>query len=471
MRSHILVTIAVVTLVIAVGCSGGGGSSSFNGRTSTTPLATGSVVQVSLGDDAGDRVASLSVTVNAVQLTSDAGATVSLISNPTTLEVSSLAGTTSPLGTVTVPAGTYNKLTITLGGATITVVDPATGTTVQKTFNAPANPFSITLNPVFVSDGSARVINIDFDLHRSVSIDAATGAITFNPLFLVSHTRMQGPLSGGHPDPFTGGVERTVGTVTAVSGSTFTISTAIGLRSLTFTTNSSTVFKGVGGVSSLLTGMLVVVGGQSQSDGTLLAVGVAVVDALRVGPGALGIVAKTSGSPVTQFTLLTQGLAAMTPLMGVSTVPQAGLTINVSSTTNFEPDSDDVDVNGFTFDASSLSPAQTVAIGARSPLSMFSGGTASGLPIIGTLDASQVRLIQQPLSGTVSNVSSTGFTLTVPSESVFAVLANTTTVAVTTRSSTVLKDGFTLTNGQKVVVRGLLFNNNGYKMVATRIGQ
>src|SRR5512133_1631418 len=131
MRSHILLTIAVVTLVIAVACSGGGGSNSFNGRTSTTPSATGSVVQVSLGDDAGDRVASLSVTVNAVQMTSDTGATVSLISSPTTLEVSSLAGTTSPLGTVTVPAGTYNKLNITLGGATITVVDPATGTTVQ----------------------------------------------------------------------------------------------------------------------------------------------------------------------------------------------------------------------------------------------------------------------------------------------------------------------------------------------------
>src|ERR1051326_1665130 len=229
MRSHLLLTIAVTTLAFAVACSGGGSSSSFTGRTNTTPPATGSVVQVSLGDDAGDRVASLSVTVNAVQLTSDAGTTVSLISSPTTLEISSLAGTTTPLGTVTVPAGTYNKLTITLGGATITVVDPATGTTVQKTFNAPANPFSIMLNPVFVSDGSARVINIDLNLHSSVAIDA-TGNVTFNPLFLVSHARMQGPPPGMPPNPFTGGVERAIGKVGNVFPTTFELITAIGQK-------------------------------------------------------------------------------------------------------------------------------------------------------------------------------------------------------------------------------------------------
>ena len=467
MRSHLLLTIAVTTLAFAVACSGGGSSSSFTGRTNTTPPATGSVVQVSLGDDAGDRVASLSVTVNAVQLTSDAGTTVSLISSPTTLEISSLAGTTTPLGTVTVPAGTYNKLTITLGGATITVVDPATGTTVQKTFNAPANPFSITLNPVFVSDGSARVINIDLNLHSSVAIDA-TGNVTFNPLFLVSHARMQGPPPGMPPNPFTGGVERAIGKVGNVFPTTFELITAIGQKTLTFTVNSATVFNGVGSLQGLQGGMLVLVNGQAQSDGTLLASKVTVIDGFQSGIGAVGIVSSTTGTPVTQFKMLAHGITLNTAFTGLSAVPQAVLTVSVTSGTNFQPDTDDVDTGGLglSFNASTLSPAQTVAVYTSGALTI-----APGSPVTGSLTASQVRLLQQPLVGSISNLATDSFTLTVPSESVFAVLAKTTTVTVYRTPATQLSDNLALANGQRVFVRGLVFNNNGYQMVATRIGQ
>lgn len=469
MRSRLLFAVLLIGLAGMVGCAGGNNTSG-NNFVVNPPAATASVVQVTMGDDPGDRVASLSITINAATLTSTTGATVSLLAAPATVEISSLAGTTTPLGTVTVPAGTYNKATLTLGSATITVVDPGTGNSVQRTFNAPPNPFTINLNPVFVSDGTALVINLDMDLHASVAIDSS-GNITFNPLFIASHGKMSGPPTGIGPNPFTGGIERTVGTVSAVTTSGFTITTAMGLRSLTFTTNSSTVFKGVGGLSSLLTGMIVVVGGQTQSDGSLLAVGVALVDAMRVGPGAVGVVTKTTGTPVTQFTLLTQGLATMTtPLMGLGTAPQIALTVNVGAGTNFEPDADDIDVSGFTFDANSLSPAQAVAVGARSPLSVFNTGMST-LPVAGTLDAAQIRLLQQPLTGTISNLGTDKFTLTVASDSVFATLAKTTTVTVLKQTKTQVKDGLTLANGQKVVVRGLLFNNSGYQMVATRIGQ
>jgi len=465
MRSLLLVILALMAILVAAGCGAG--------NTVTTkvlnPTVSASVVQVTMGDDPGDRVASLSIAINTITLTSSTGANVSLLNAPAMVEISSLAGTTTPLGPVTVPSGTYTKATIALGGATITVVDPNTGAAVQKSFNAPANPFTINLNPAFVSDGSALVINLDMDLHASVAIDAS-GNITFNPLFIASHGRMTGPPTGIGPNPFTGGVERTLGTVTGVSGSSFTITTAIGLRSLTFNTTSSTVLKGVGSVSALLPGTLVIVGGQTQPDGTLLAVGVAVVDTLRVGPGALGIVSTTTGAPVTQFTVLTHGLATMaTPFLGLGMAPQISLTVNVNTGTAFEPDADDIDVSGFTFDATSLSPAQWVAVGARSPLAISSGSTGS-MPAAGTLDASQVRLLQQPLTGTISNLTANTFTLTVPSDSVFATLAKTTTVKVLKHGKTQVKDGVTLAAGQKVVVRGLLFNNSGYQMVATRIG-
>ena len=229
--------------------------------------ATASVVQVTMGDDPGDRVASLSLIINSVTLTSDKGTTVTLISSPTTLEISSLAGTTTPIGTVTVPAGTYTKATIALGGATITIVDPNSNTTVQKTFPAPANPFTITLNPAFVSTGTSWVINLDLDLHQSVAFDSA-GNILFNPIFLATHGAMGGKGTGIGPNPFTGGVEKTFGVVSAVNAPKFTITTVVGQRSLTFNTDSSTIFKNVSGISGLQKGMLVMVAGQAQSDGS-----------------------------------------------------------------------------------------------------------------------------------------------------------------------------------------------------------
>lgn len=470
MRSRLLFVLTVVALAATLACSGGGSGSSTI-KTNTTPTATASVVQVTMGDDPGDRVAALSITINSATLTSTTGSTVTLTSAPTTVEISSLAGTTTPLGTVTVPAGTYNKATITLGSATITVVDPTTGNTMQRTFNAPANPFTINLNPVFVSDGSALVINLDMDLHASVAIDS-NGNITFNPLFIASHGRMMGPAAGGPPNPFTGGVERSLGTVTAVSGSSFTITTAIGQRSLTFTTNSSTVFKNVSGVAGLQTGMLVMVGGQTQADGTLLAVGVALVNGLRNATGIIGIVAKTTGTPLAQFQVLAHGVSAasMVPGTAIST-PSFAATINVTNATVFRADSDDVDMSGlsFTFDATNLSPAQMVEVDTTGvPIAVTAviggiGGIAFG--------ADQVRLEQQPLTGTISNLTANTFTLTVASDSAFATLAKTATVTVYKQPGTQLKDGLTLANGQKVIVRGLLFNNGGYKMVASRIGQ
>ena len=469
MRSRWLFIVLIVGLVVMVGCAGGNNSLG-NNFVSNPPAATASVVQVTMGDDPGDRVASLSLTINAATLTSTTGTTVSLLGAPATVEISSLAGTTTPLGTVTVPAGTYNKATITLGSATITIVDPSTGNSAQRTFNAPANPFTINLNPVFVSDGTASVINLDMDLHASVAIDS-NGNITFNPLFIASHGKMTGPPTGIGPNPFTGGIERTLGTVTGVSGSSFTITTAVGQRTLTFTTNGSTVFKGISGTGSLLTGMLVMVGGQTQSDGSLLALGVALVDGLRNATGVIGIVAKTVGAPVTQFQVYGHGVTSSVMPPMASTTPGFGVTVNVTSSTHFQADTDDVDMTGlsFTFDATNLSPAQMVEVDTTSPpvgITAVIGGLG-GISI----GATQVQLVQQPVAGTISNLASDRFTLTVASDSVFATLAKTTTVTVFKQPKTQLKDGLTLANGQKVIVRGLLFNNSGYQLVATRIGQ
>lgn len=466
MRAKLSYFFILSTIAVWISCSGGQGSINTNTGTFTTAPTKPSVVQVTIGDDPSDRVASLSLTINAVTLVNDTGTQVPLLSAPVTVEITSLAGTTSPLGSTSVPAGTYTKAAITLGGATITAVDPTTGTTVQKTFPAPASAFTLTLNPAFVSDGTALVMNVNLDLHKSIAIDGTTGALTFNPFLLVAHGKLQGPVAGAPLNPFTGGIEHVFGKVTNINGSAFTVLTAIGQRSLTFNTNSSTEFRNVSGVSGLQTGMLVMVNGQTQSDGSLLALGVNLVNGLTNAVGVTGVVAKTVGSPVTQFQMYGFGMSGV--MMG--SAPGFGSLVSVTNTTVFRADIENVDMTGLTltFDASSLSPGQMVEVDTTSPPVGITGviGGLSGISI----GASQVQLVQQPLAGTISNLNGNIFTLTLPVDGAFATLTETTTVTVYKQGGTAMDGTTALANGQKVVVRGLLFNNSGYQMVATRIG-
>lgn len=454
----------------------GSGNSAKVVPPTTNPPAAASTVQVSIGDGPGDRVAAFNVTINTITLTPASGTPVNILSAPVSVEMTQLAGTTTPLATLTIPAGTYGQVTIALGGASISFLD-ATGNLVQKTLPAPP-PVTITLNPAFVSDGSALALNLDLNLGASIQFNDAAGTVTFNPRFLASHGRLAGPPAGAPPNPFAGGVEHMLGRVSSVSGTSFVIAGPM-QRTLTFTTNSSTVFVNAGGISGLSAGMLVMVNAQAQSDGTLLALRVMAVNPLTNSSGAVGLVAKTTGNPVTQFQMVGRGLIAP---MGSSTtfssiLQPMGMIVNVTSSTAFRYNTDGVDLTGIAlppFNAFSLFPGQFVEADTAGGVTLTSTGpTMMGmLPIGGTWDATQVELEQQPVIGTVASYNGSGvFLLTVPQPSLFATLTNTGAVTVYKQPGTILTDNLTLSTGQNVVVRGLLYNESGvWKLVATRIG-
>ena len=104
---------------------------------------------------------------------------------------------------------------------------------------------------------------------------------------------------------------------------------------------------------------------------------------------------------------------------------------------------------------------------------MMSGGGMGGMMGGGTVSASEIDLEEQGLNGTVSGYSGsapTTFTLTLPSDSAFATLTGSTTVTVFQQLGTELWGMTTITNGNTVHVRGLLFFDGGaYKLVASRI--
>ncbi len=475
----LFVALAVSMLLLWVGCGSSNNSSTPVQR--TTPSTTPSTVQLTIGDGPGDRVAAFNLTINGISLTPASGGPVSVLSAPVTVEMTQLAGTTTPLATLSVPAGTYNQVTVTLGGASISFLDAA-GNLVQKTLPAPP-PVTITLNPAFVSDGTPRALNVDLNLDASVQFNDAAGTVTFNPRFLASHGPLSGPPAGAPPNPFAGGVEHMLGRVSNVSGNSFTITGPM-QRTQIFTANSSTIFVfppaiTTGGLSSLSLGMLVMVDAQTQSDGTVLALRVIAVNPLSNASGALGLVAQTTGRPVTQFQMVGRGLVAALGSF-TSFDPLAmpmGLTINVTSGTVFRYNTDGVDLTGLTlptFSASTLFPGQFVEADTAGGISATPvGATMMGmLPIGATWDAAQVELEQQPVSGTVASYSGgSTFTLTLPQPSLLATLMNATSVTVYKQPGTALTNSLTLSNGQNVVVRGLLYNDGGaWKLVATRIG-
>ena len=438
-------------------CTGGNNAAPMT-PSSPSAVMNSALVTVNIGDDPDDQVAALEITISSISLTNSSGTAVPVLTTPTEIELRHLAGTFQPIALTAVPAGTYTQANIQLSSAQITTLNPATGKLVQQNITVPSTPISIKFASPLVLTTQAATVNLDFNLASSVSIDAS-GNITFSPTLTATVAMV--PSNTGDEDDENGEVEDVVGTISTISGTSFTIT--LGQQSLTFATNSSTEFDGISGFSALTTGMIVQVRAVTQADGTLLATKVEAEDQddNRRDVEAQGLVASTTGSPVTQFAIVVNEHSG-----DDSDMPSLGspLTVNVASTTQFKIDTDSIDLTNLSFtpafDATSLMKGQNVET--EGPVSNS------------TVTANKVRLKEQALTGTVSALTQNGnaatFTLTVASNSVFAMLSGQSTVTVFQQPSTRTK--LTVANGATVEVRGLLFFVSGkYNLVAGSIQQ
>ena len=430
-----------------------GGSYNTPKPTTTNPSTPSQAVVVGITDGPGDRIVAFTVTINSIDLLTSTGTKVSLVSTPTTVEVSHLAGTTLTLGHATVPQGTYTQAAISISNPSISFIDPATGQTVKKSLPISSLSVTVKIQPPLIVGSTAMAETFDLNLFGSVSIDAS-GNVTFTPQFGERHQEVP----DNDQNAFDGELDHAVGTVKSVTGTSFT-ATFNGSQTLTFATNSTTQFQGVSGISGLTAGMLVVVEAKTQSDGTLLATQVKVVMANATNAQEVdGLVTTVTGTPATQLQVVVQGEEG-----SMMTSSSVGSTVNiaVSSSTAFRFDSDGVNMSGLPFTPTFNS--STVHAGQRVEVHSSSG---SG----GTLTAGEVDLEQQAVRGTVSAISGNTFTLTVAPDSSLAMTAKVTTVTVFRQPNTDM-DGTTLANGATVTVRGLLFLDGGtLKLVATHMG-
>ena len=129
------------------------------------------------------------------------------------------------------------------------------------------------------------------------------------------------------------------------------------------------------------------------------------------------------------------------------------VTVSVNSSTQFMVHPDRLSMSAPAFDATHIGKGQRIE----------ADSDAAATPLVAT----KIKLREQALVGTVSNATSTGFTLTPSPTSAFATLSGATSVAVTFASGA---DEVTVpANGSTIRVRGLVFvNGTAYSMIAAR---
>jgi hypothetical protein len=259
-------------------------------------------------------------------------------------------------------------------------------------------------------------------------------------------------------------VEGVQGAVVSASGSTIVIATEKSGIQLSFSTNASTTYDGVSGLSGIQPGEIVQIDARTQTDGSLIATKIEIEDAQNNSLETDGIVTSVNGHPAVSLKLLVQGEVSAAP-SGSKPVLGSEILVTILGSTTYKINADHVDLSNlpFTpvFNGSTIAPAQRVETDVDSPNTM-------------AVLASKVKLQQQSLSGIVSGYTATNghgsLTLTLSSDSMFAKLTGLTTITVYQQSATKLKNIPPISNGDTLRVRGLLFlDGTQYRMVASHV--
>ncbi|HEU5453890.1 MAG TPA: DUF5666 domain-containing protein [Terriglobales bacterium] len=454
---------SLALLTFAIGCSGG----SQAGTTSTTPL---SAVQMKIGDAPADSVLVFELNIASASLQPQNGNPVSVLSAPAEIELAHLSGTLEPLALANVAPGTYTGASIAVSNAEVTYIPAGSSTPVSKQV-ALNQTVNLTFNPVLNVGSGSSVINLDMNLAQSLTFDSSGNLTGVSPVFTASTVSVPAGGEQGEDEEH-GQLEDSVGQVTATTAAagtalaSFTITPAMNGQPLTFQVNSSTHFEdGLAQFSDLKANMMVKVDAVTQSDGSLLATKVELVEASD-GMEAEGVVTQTTGNPATSFQLVVQdgsgsGMASST--LGTT------VTVNVGSAAFRTPLSNSDDSNLLsglpftpTFDATTVAKGQSVEADAMGPMASA-----------GTLNASRIQLRRQALSGTVGAAatgSNATFSLLLDADSAFVKLTGVTSINVYQVSKTVLKGVSSVAPGSQVKVRGLLFfDGTQYQFVAGTI--
>ena len=313
-----LVLALVFTLLFAA-CGGG----------SKTPVTQSGQMFVNISDAPLPSVLDFQITINSMTVT-DGTNTATLISTPTSLELTRLLGLRTLLALNEVAPSTYTSATVTVSSPVITYLNtgasPASvvmmnGTLTSSTFTIPINPGLV------INNAGVGGLHLHFALAQSLAVDSS-GKITgqVNPTFT-----LRGFNDSGDPD---WEVDEFLGTVSSVNvpSNNFVFTRPDG-RNFTIDTDSNTIFdgNGISGLSNLAANMVVNVSGKVQADGSILADEVEVLSLTKSYMGGLILdVNPTSGSASNLTVLVREEIPTQ------STIPiYQPAQVNLSSNTTY----------------------------------------------------------------------------------------------------------------------------------------
>jgi hypothetical protein len=460
--------LALLLLLLLAAC-GGGSSTNNQSNNQTPPAPQFSTVQVNVGDSPSDRVMAFATNITSMTLNNSNGTTTPVVSGSTPMEMMHLAGTMQPINVLSIPQGTYTGVSMTMSSMVVTFMDPATHTIMQKTIAGPSTTIVPFSSPMTLGS-TPIVLSFDMDMANSVAIDSL-GNVSITPTF---HTVMNTVGAGSGHDPENGVMEHMIGSVASTSGNSFGFSMMQSTQPLTFTTATNTVFQNISGMGMMSNSALVMVDAMLQSDGSIQA------DKVEwfMGTGVMGegMVGAVTGSPATQIGMVVENGSGQGMM---SSFLANNATVNLTGSTAYYMDTDGMDMSNLPFspgfDANHMYSGERVRCMSNSAMGSGGGvGNMGGGRMMGNINASQCDLVQQGFTGTVSNYSSSGgqatFTLTLATDSYFAIMTGTNTITVYQQPGTEFYGLTNVANGQTVQVRGLMFNNSGvFNMVASRI--
>ncbi|HYM78202.1 MAG TPA: DUF5666 domain-containing protein [Candidatus Dormibacteraeota bacterium] len=458
-----LTLLLIIALTTGCGSSGSTQPPKFSGNTSVTVL---------LSSTANDQVTRFHLQFQTLTLTSQSGKTVTLLSSPQPSEFMHLNGGIEPLTTVTIPQDIYTSATVTLGGAVYVCIAqvPGGGLGIANYSIVNQGPAVSLQSPITVT-GSSMALLLNMQVSSSAVFPTCWTTPPFEgfsmtPTFNLTPMALStSPTNSGNGK--VSGLKAEIASV-GTTGSTLTLTVPggpFGTRTLTASSNSTTVFQGVSGASALSPGMFLDVDGAIQSDGSLLATRIEVENSSAVNLLTGPVISV--GAPL----FMHYGRMELGPLYTIN--GQSGYYLDTS---NFDFSNAIFKTSGqFTnlqnlpfvpsFSGSNMVPGQEVDI------------TPPTLPIQGGVypPAETITLAPQTINGTIVGSQQTGnftdYTVSLASYDLFPTLAeqqgqttvlnNPSQVEVYVDSNTLKLNTQALAAGNTLRFYGLVFNDNG----------
>ena len=493
--------LAALVWTVAAGLGCGGAIQSVN-KPLNDPLALGvepgplgstnpQTIQVRLGSEPNNRIVSLSLTIDSLEAKNSGDEYLDLLTQPVTVESARTAITSDPVVVRTIYQDTYSELRVPAMTGHVDFYD-INGQLVSQSFNVTAQSVTLT-DPLVLGPTSPLVFSVSLDLSQSFTltdnppVDETPGSTTFsvNTLVVNATAATPNPAPG---QPETGSFSFLAGLVTAVDTNAQVISlTPVAGNPMQLSYGLGTVFHDCN--ASVLSGMMIEVKGDTQTDGSLLASDVVLIDNATSTSEVHGILSGQAPDGLS-YNLVFQGG------MGVNVTDSLqGQTVTMDSTAasfNINHGAFSQGLNLFVegadgqlvFDADHLYPGQLVAT-KRDTLFLSDPDSCNA----GCMQPLLVELEEQTLTGKVLNYTYDGetqygsFQLVVDSNSPIKLMnPGLTTITVDQVPLTYLRNSPTFNNDDVVKVRGLLLVDPNYftfhpgdpiafVMVADRISQ